>query len=641
MADRREGRIRMPVRVSVVVPNFNYARFLDERLQSILRQTWSDLEVIVVDDASSDESRAVIERYRGEPRVRVRYFEARSNSTYQRWNDGAAMAAGELLWFAGADDSSEPEFLAALVPLFDRHPRLAMAYSRARVVDGDGREAGVTPSHQRWDRDFVAGPREEVPYWLDQKTIPTASAVVLRRDLFERSGGFDTTLALAADHLLWLKLLREGEVAYLAAPLTRFRVHERTVRASVSKATMIEERYRVFAYLVNAFDVDPIAREALVNRLARAWADLVRSEGWGGTARHRRILAAARPLDWRAGRRAAEMYALQSGPLIRGPLVAARYAWRRWRDAARRRGGRRVLRRYARHYAAARRVYANGHGSAAPGGRLYGFGLMRIRPDERPPELSLPDDFDAAVARLARAADAALSDSSRCRFVPRLLTTPVAPRTADIDEMVRREVITVQLRDALSLDGLREVADPVVAFLERHVYRSFLIVDKAYVYRSPICDSVPRASWVWHYDNHPPEMLKAMVYLTDVTDGTAPLEYLHDRATDRPLMGAPLSPLHLNSRIPPAVIERHLAAGCEPRAVTGPRGTIIVFDDNIVHRGTLARTGHRDVLVLQVRPSLAAAPRIDPRWTGSFTHRDLNADPRDMAVHPKVRGGTA
>ena len=100
-----------------------------------------------------------------------------------------------------------------------------------------------------------------------------------------------------------------------------------------------------------------------------------------------------------------------------------------------------------------------------------------------------------------------------------------------------------------------------------------------------------------------------MVYLTDVSEGTAPLEYLHDRRSDRPLFGAPLSPLHLNSRVPAAVIDRHLAAGCEPRVVTGPRGTIVIFDDNIIHRGTLAQTGHRDVLVLQVRPSLAADSR--------------------------------
>jgi hypothetical protein len=424
--------------------------------------------------------------------------------------------------------------------------------------------------------------------------------------------------------------------------LTRFRVHDRTVRASAPRARVIEERYRVFSYLVGAFDVAPTSREALVNRLAASWAEMVRNEGWGGTARHRGILAAARPLDKRAGRRAAETYVLRGGPFIRTPVVAVRYAWRHWRDTARLLRGRRVLHRYNRHYAAARRAYRDSEGGDRAVATVYGFQLMRIRPDERPPALALLPDFDAAIARLARAADQALSETAQCRFVPRLFSQPVAARTAQIDEVVRREVITVQLRDALSLDGLRDVSDPIVEFLERHIYGSFLIVDKAYVYRSPICDGVARASWVWHYDNHPPEMLKAMVYLTDVTEGTAPLEYLHDTRRDAPVLGAPLAPLNLNSRVPTAVIERHLSAGCEARPVTGPRGTIVIFDDNIIHRGTLAQTAHRDVLVLQVRPSLAAArPRIDRRWTGSFEHRDLNPNPRDLAPHPKERARTA
>lgn len=630
------------MKVSVVVPNFNYARYLDERLQSILGQTFQDLEVIIVDDASSDESRGVIERFRHDARVRVKYFDTPSNCTYQRWNDGAAMASGEYLWFAGADDSSDERFLETLVELLDRCPRTAMAYSRSRVIDAEGQASTVTPSHPRWDHDFVSGPRREIPFWLEQKTIPTASAVVLRRALFENCGGFDTSYQLAADHLMWLKLLNEGDVAYVAAPFTRFRVHDRTVRAGVARARAIEERYRVFTFLVNTFDVDPAAREALVNRLAGNWAEMVRRHGWGSVRAHRRIRAAALPLDNRAFRRAAETYVLDGGPIIRLPLVAARYAWRRWRDAARMVRGRRVLRRYSRHYDEARRAYANG--GSVPGGAstVYGFGLMHIPPADRPRELALTPNFDDAVARLARAADSALSDTSQCGFVPRLLIKPVAQRTAEIEEVRRREVITVQLRDALALDGLREVSEPIVDFLERRVYGSFLIVDKAYVYRSPVCEAAARASWIWHYDNHPPEMLKVMVYLTDVTEGTAPLEYLHDRRSDRPLMGAPLSPLHLNSRVPDATIERHIASGCEPRLVTGPRGTIVVFDDNIIHRGTLAQTGHRDVLVLQVRPSLTPAqPRIDRRWTGSFGHKDLNADPRDMAAHPKSRAGAA
>jgi hypothetical protein len=130
--------------------------------------------------------------------------------------------------------------------------------------------------------------------------------------------------------------------------------------------------------------------------------------------------------------------------------------------------------------------------------------------------------------------------------------------------------------------------------------------------------------------------MKVMIYLTDVDETSAPLEYIRARDTARPLYGAPLAPTHGSSRIPADQVE--LADGFEKHAVVGPRGTVIIFDDNIVHRGTLAQTAHRDVVVLQVRPaSVRAEPRISPSWTGSFNDRDINVNPTDLTPHIKRR----
>src|SRR5947208_3535108 len=95
-------------KVSVVVPSYNYARYMDERLQSLLNQTFTDFEVIVTDDASTDNSREVILRHASDPRVRPVFFRKNSGSVYQRWNDGADLARGEYIIFAGADDSCHP-----------------------------------------------------------------------------------------------------------------------------------------------------------------------------------------------------------------------------------------------------------------------------------------------------------------------------------------------------------------------------------------------------------------------------------------------------------------------------------------------------------------------------------------------------
>jgi hypothetical protein len=87
--------------------------------------------------------------------------------------------------------------------------------------------------------------------------------------------------------------------------------------------------------------------------------------------------------------------------------------------------------------------------------------------------------------------------------------------------------------------------------------------------------------------------------------------------------------------VPPEEIERRVKSGWAVEPITGPRGTVIVFDDNIVHRATLAKAAHRDVVVFQVRPAaFKASPRIDRRWTGTFGHQAMNSNPDDLVQHP-------
>jgi glycosyltransferase involved in cell wall biosynthesis len=98
-------------KISIVLPNYNYARYLDERIQSLLNQTYQDFELIIVDDASTDNSLETIDKYIADPRVKTIFYPNNSGSVYQRWNDGAEIATGEYLIFAGADDSCHPTSL--------------------------------------------------------------------------------------------------------------------------------------------------------------------------------------------------------------------------------------------------------------------------------------------------------------------------------------------------------------------------------------------------------------------------------------------------------------------------------------------------------------------------------------------------
>ena len=116
--------------VSVIVPNYNHAPFLRQRIDSILNQTFQDLELIILDDCSTDDSRRIIESYRNEPRVRaIIYNEANSGSTFAQWKRGLREARGKYVWIAESDDYADADFLSVLVSTLENHPEAAVAFT--------------------------------------------------------------------------------------------------------------------------------------------------------------------------------------------------------------------------------------------------------------------------------------------------------------------------------------------------------------------------------------------------------------------------------------------------------------------------------------------------------------------------------
>lgn len=217
-------------RVTAILPNYNYARYLKERVRSVLDQTVSDLELVYVDDASTDESNRVIQDFVADPRVTLRLFEQNSGTVYQRWNEAAAGATGEWLWFPNADDSAHPRFLERLLALTDQYPNVGIAHCRLATMDGTGRIVAVRQCSsprimERLSVDCVVGGAEEVTILTAGLYLRTASAVLLRHADFLAAGGFDARLWGVADYDLYLRLLHRCDIAYAAEPLAYYRVH--------------------------------------------------------------------------------------------------------------------------------------------------------------------------------------------------------------------------------------------------------------------------------------------------------------------------------------------------------------------------------------------------------------------------------
>jgi glycosyltransferase involved in cell wall biosynthesis len=125
----------MPPKVSVIVPNYNHARFLRQRLDSIFNQTFQDFEVIILDDCSTENSKEVIEEYRNRSQVsHVVYNETNSGSPFKQWAKGIDLAQGEYIWIAESDDWAEVNFLEIMVSCINSNRNIALVFSASNWV---------------------------------------------------------------------------------------------------------------------------------------------------------------------------------------------------------------------------------------------------------------------------------------------------------------------------------------------------------------------------------------------------------------------------------------------------------------------------------------------------------------------------
>lgn len=260
-----ECRPAQSLKVSVIVPNYRHADYLEERLRSVFEQTLRPHEIIVLDDASPDHSVEVVTRLAPQSPVPIRVVvnQKNSGSTFRQWMKGFEMATGDLIWIAESDDCCHPELLERLVPEFHDHD-VALAYCQSALIgpagelwaaDFLGHTDDVSPD--RWRTRYTADAATEAEFALSQKnTIPNASAVVFRRS---EKLGFAEELAgmrFAGDWLFYAMQIHGRKIAYVPDVLNYYRRHEQTVsHQSVKVDTHAEETLYVKARIFETFSV--------------------------------------------------------------------------------------------------------------------------------------------------------------------------------------------------------------------------------------------------------------------------------------------------------------------------------------------------------------------------------------------------
>lgn len=288
---------------------------------------------------------------------------------------------------------------------------------------------------------------------------------------------------------------------------------------------------------------------------------------------------------------------------------------------------------YSRHYNTALKLYIEDGNQFLPKiSSIYDIGAHLLYSPDRSTPFTIDNKYMDLVDKVSLAVNVQFRQPTNCYFFPRL-TSPILPGqcTDDLQDIKNGNVITVQLREYNGIKGLTEMCSAIIASLERNVYGSYLIADKIYIYRSVVSKQSEQISWLWHYDNHPNEILKVMVYLTDVGKNNGPFEYLLNPVTGKSIKMKPIPNLvrpFIETRINPQQIQKYARAGYTPFKMLGKKGTTCLFSENIIHRATIANERYRDVVVIQVRPvTFRPTSCISNKWTGSFQHVDVNRDP--------------
>jgi len=243
-------------KVSVIVPNYNHASYLHQRIESILNQTYQDFELIILDDCSTDNSRAIIEQYRNHPKVsRIVYNEKNSGSTFIQWNKGFDLAKGEYIWIAESDDYADISFLDKLLKCIEENDKIVIAYSTSYFVNEKNKITRDGLRSEPYLKAKADGKLYKIyngidyikKHLLKSSDIYNASSAIFRNNAVEKISNEYMDYKSCGDKLFWIELASQGMVVYYYENLNFFRQHTcKATPKSLLSGRLFEEELKIF-----------------------------------------------------------------------------------------------------------------------------------------------------------------------------------------------------------------------------------------------------------------------------------------------------------------------------------------------------------------------------------------------------------
>ena len=246
--------------VSVIVPNYNHANYLEQRLDTVFNQSYSNFEVIILDDCSTDNSLYIIKKYEGNSHLsKIIINEQNSGSPFLQWEKGLQNASGELIWIAESDDYNELTFLEEMVNAFNHYPKAVVSFSQYIAFNEyDVVEHKERPTLSFDGTRFIQG-------WMSlQCAIKNASGAVFKKSAYNLISKEFLSFRGCGDYQFWTEIASKGRVVYIRKNLTYCRRVPGSVTSNnVKSGNAILEDIRVCNYIIENFHLSSLEKQAM------------------------------------------------------------------------------------------------------------------------------------------------------------------------------------------------------------------------------------------------------------------------------------------------------------------------------------------------------------------------------------------
>lgn len=278
--------------ISIVIPAYNSAKFLPEVIQSVLKQTYQNWELLVIDDGSTDNTATLVNNYcQQDPRIRL--ISKKNGGVSSARNLGVELATSELIAFLDSDDLWLPDKLSVHIEYMNNHPEVGVSFARVELIDPQGKSTGKLTAN-------LVDNLQPYTFFYTNPTV-TTSNVVVRKSVFQSSGGFDKTIKYSEDIDLLFRIAFQSDwkIEGIDQTLIQYRLHSSGLSSDIIKMkegwfklmdkarqeapNLVDKHYRAaeaahFQYWAKQtlrLDISPFVGVSLINRaLGSSWKNV-------------------------------------------------------------------------------------------------------------------------------------------------------------------------------------------------------------------------------------------------------------------------------------------------------------------------------------------------------------------------------